>query len=151
MHLGGIVKSKRKLLKMMTSGNSPCLDEVLKGKTIKGPSRTSRTFCSLVYVFSPRIGPPRIVMSGMGVLVVIQHLELLKPLCLGVVNVLGEGDEWRSRRGSVGSRNFEWRTGRWFKRQQLTLLLAAHARHADRKSTRLNSSHESTSRMPSSA
>ena len=118
------------MLETMTSGNSPCLNEVLERKTIKVPHRTTKTLGGLVNIFGCQISPTRIVASGPRVLAVERGFESLEALRLGVVNVLGEGDEWRSRRGSVGSRNFEWRTGRWFKGQQLTLLLSAHDRHA---------------------
>ena len=49
-------------------------------------------------------------MGGPGILTVVGGFEPLEALCLGVVDVLGEGDE-SGRRGSVGSRHFVWRTG----------------------------------------
>ena len=76
------------------------------------------------------IDPIGIVTSGSGVLDVVSRLELLETLGAGIVHVLSVGDELGRRRRSVGSRHFVWRTGWWFERQRLTLLLAAHVRHA---------------------
>ena len=50
-------------------------------------------------------------MSGSRVLDIVLRLELLEPLSTGIVNVLSIGDELGRRRGSVGGRHFEWRTG----------------------------------------
>ena len=69
-------------------------------------------------------------MGSPGVLLVEDGLVLFEALYLGIVNVLGEGNESRRRQRSVGSRHFVWRTGQWCKRQRLTLLLSAHDRHA---------------------
>ena len=68
-------------------------------------------------------------MSGSHVLDIVVCLEVFETLCASIVDVLGIGNELRRRR-SVGGRHFEWRTGGWFKRQRLTLLLSAHDRHA---------------------
>ena len=68
-------------------------------------------------------------MGRPSVLDVVPCLELLETLHMGIVNILGVGDELRRRRRIVGSRHFVWRTGRWCRTQRLTLLLAAHARH----------------------
>ena len=127
-HLGSIVGSKEETFEMTVSSNGPHLDEVLKGQAIKGPLGASRTLCSLVYIFGLRIGPTSIITGSTSVLVVVHGLEPLEALCLGVVNILGEGNKSR-RRGSIGSRHFVWRMGRWCKAQWLTLLLAAHVRH----------------------
>ena len=67
-------------------------------------------------------------MGSMGILLVEDGLVLFEALCLGVVNILGKGD--KSGRRSIGVRHFMWRMGWWCRRQQLTLLLVAHARHA---------------------
>ena len=71
-----------------------------------------------------------IIASGSRVLDVVLRLEPFEALSVGIVDVLGVRDEIRRRRRSVGSRHFEWRTGWWFKRQRLMLLLSAHDRHA---------------------
>ena len=68
-------------------------------------------------------------MGSPGVLLVEDGLVLFEALYLGIVNVLGEGNESRRRQRSVGSRHFVWRTGQWCKAQWLTLLLTAHVRH----------------------
>ena len=110
-HLCCIVGSKGKALEMTVCRNSPHLNKVLKGKTIEGSFQTTGTLCSLVHVFSARICPARIVTSGTSVLAVVGSFELLEALCLGIVDILGKGDENRRRRGSIGSRHFVWRTG----------------------------------------
>ena len=110
MHLDGVVGSKGETFEMTASSNSPCLNKVLKGETIKSPLGTSRTLRGLVDVFSLRIGPTWIVTSGPGVLAVVIGLKPLEALHLGIVDVLGEGDESRRRR-SVGSRHFDVENG----------------------------------------
>ena len=127
-HLRHIVGSQRQVLEMMASSHGPGLNKILQGKTVKGPLRTSRTFGSLVDVFSTRIWPMRIVASGTGIPTIVRGFEPLKALHPGVVDILGEGDKWRRR--SIGSRHFVWRMGWWFRGQWLMLLLSAHDRHA---------------------
>ena len=86
-------------------------------------------FSGIVDVFHHQVSPLQIVASSLGVLLVEDGLVLFEPLCLGVVDILGKGNESRRRR-SVGSRHFVWRMGWWCRRQWLTLLLSAHDRHA---------------------
>ena len=109
-HLGGIVQSKGKTFEMMMSGNGPRLNEVLKGKAIKGPFGTAWTFGCLVHIFGSRASPSQIVASSTSILVIIRSLKLLEALHLGVIDILGEGDK-SGRRRSIGSRHFKWRTG----------------------------------------
>ena len=52
-----------------------------------------------------------IVSSNPSILDVVPRLELLEALSVGVVDILGIGDELGRRGRSVGSRHFEWRTG----------------------------------------
>ena len=97
------------MLEMTVSSNSPHLNKVLKGQTIEGPLRTTRTLGSLVDIFGLWIGPSRIVMGSTSILVVVRGFEPLEALCLGVVDILAEGDE--SRRRSIGSRHFDVEDG----------------------------------------
>ena len=90
---------------------------------------TPWTFDGLEDHLGRRIRPIRIVMGSTGILDIVMSLETLEALHLGVIDILGIGDKLRRRRRSVGSRHFEWRTGRWCKVQRLMLLLAAHVRH----------------------
>ena len=106
-HLGSIVRSKREAFQATMSSNGPSLYEVLKGEAIEGPLRTTRTLGSLVYIFSPWIGPVRIITGGMGVLVIVSGLEPLEALSLGVVDILGKGNERGRRSRSIGSRHFD--------------------------------------------
>ena len=110
-HLGGVVGSEGKTFEMTASGDGPRLNKVLKGQTIKGPLRAPWTLHSLVDIFGPQIGPSWIITGSMGVLVVVRGLKPLEALCPSIVDVLGKGDESGRRRGSVGGRHFEWRTG----------------------------------------
>ena len=105
-------------------------DEVVQGERIEGSKGTSWTLDGLINYFGRWVGPIWIITGGPGILDVVPCLELLEALCMGIVDVLGVGNELRRRNRSVGSRHFEWRTGRWFERQRLTLLLSAHDRHA---------------------
>ena len=130
LHLSHIVRSQGQALETMMSGHRPGGDKVVQRQTIKGTERTPRTLDSLIDCLGRRISPPRIIAGATGVLDVVVALEPLEALRPGIVDVLSIGDELRRRRGSVGSRHFEWRTGWWFKGQRLTLLLSAHDRHA---------------------
>ena len=94
-HLGSIIQSKREVLETTMSGDSPHLNKVLEGQSIKGPLRTPQTLRSLVYVFGLRIRPMRIIAGSTGILVVVGSLELLEALYPGVIDILGEGDESR--------------------------------------------------------
>ena len=49
----------------------------------------------------------RIVPGTSSILLVVNHFKLLEALHLGVVNVLGKGDERRGRSRSKGSRHFD--------------------------------------------
>ena len=51
-------------------------------------------------------------MGGPSIFDVVVSFETFKALHLGIVDVLGIGNELRRRRRSVGSRHFKWRTGR---------------------------------------
>ena len=95
---------------MTMSSNRPRGDEVDKGKTVKSPKSTPQTLHSLVDSFSRQIGPPWIITGGTGILDIVAGFEPLEALCLGVVNILGVGDELRRRR-SVGSRHFNVEDG----------------------------------------
>ena len=88
-----------------------------------------RTLDGLIDDLRRWIDPIGIVMSGSRILDIVPRLELLEAFGASIVNVLSIGDELGRRRRSVGERHFKWRTGRWCKTQQLTLLLAAHVRH----------------------
>ena len=129
LHLSRVVRSQGQTLEMTTSGHRPRGDEVVQRQTIEGTECTPQTLDSLENRLGRRIGPPRIIASAASVLDIVATLESLEPLCAGIVDVLGIGDELRRRRRSVGGRHFEWRMGGWCKTQQLTLLLAAHVRH----------------------
>ena len=95
---------------MTMSDNQSQSDEVLKGQGFKGPLQTTRTLDGVVDVFSCWVGPSWIVVSSTGILLVEDDPVLFKALCLGVIDILGVGDESRRRR-SIGIRNIEWRMG----------------------------------------
>ena len=92
-----------------TSDHGTSINKVLKGETIKGPHQATRTLGSLINIFGPWIRPMRIVMGDTSVLAVVRGFEPLEALCLGVVDILAEGDE--SRRRSIGSRHFNMEDG----------------------------------------
>ena len=108
---------------MTTNSNRPQSDEVLQGKSIEGPLGAPGTLDGIIHVFGCWIGPLWIVTSSSSILLVENGLVLFKALHLGVVKVLGEGNESRRRR--IGGRHFVWRMGQWCRRQWLTLLLSA--------------------------
>ena len=110
-HLSRIVGRQGQMLETTTSSHRPRGDEVIQGQTIKGTERTPRTLDSLENRLSRQIDPPRIVTGNSGVLDVVATLESLKALCPRIVDILSIADELRRRRRSVGSRDFEWRTG----------------------------------------
>ena len=114
---------------MITSSHGTRRDKVVQRKRVKGTECTPWTFYGLVNHFSRRVDHVWIIVGGPSILDIVPRLELLEALGAGIINVLGVGDELRRRR-SVGGRHFGGRTGRWFKRQRLTLLLSAHDRHA---------------------
>ena len=97
------------MLGVTTSSDESQSDEVLEQESIKGPLQATTTLDSVVDIFGCQVGPPRIVAGGTGVLLVEDGLVLLKALHLGVVNILGKGNE--SRRRSIGGRHFVWRMG----------------------------------------
>ena len=99
------------MLETTMSGHRPRGDEVVQRQTIEGTERTPRTLDSLEDRLGRQIDPPRIVVGNASVLDIVATLELLEALRLGIVDILGIGDELRRRRRSVGSRHFEWRTG----------------------------------------
>ena len=127
-HLRRIVGRQGQALEAATSSNGARRNEVVQGQRVEGSKGAAGTLHSLIDRLGQRIRRIWIVTGSMGVLDVVLGLELLEPLRMGVVNVLGVGDEGRRRR-STGSRHFVWRMGGWCKTQQLTLLLAAHVRH----------------------
>ena len=109
-HLCHIVGCQGQALEAMTSSDGPRGDETLKRESIESLLRTSGTLDGIIDVFSCWVGPPRVVIGGTGVLLVEDGFVLFKALHLGVVDVLGKGDESRRRgRRSVGSRHFVWR------------------------------------------
>ena len=128
LHLSHIIGSQGQALETTMHSHQSRGNKVIEGKTIKGMESTPWTLNSLIDHLSQRVGPVQIITSGSGILDVVPHLELLEALCLGVINILGIGNELRRRR-SVGSRHFIWRMGQWCKTQWLMLLLAAHVRH----------------------
>ena len=95
---------------MATNSNGSRGDEILKGECVKSPLRTPGTLDGIVDVFHHQVSPLQIVASSLGVLLVEDGLVLFEPLCLGVVDILGKGNESRRRR-SIGSRHFVWRMG----------------------------------------
>ena len=105
-------------------------DEVLKREHIEGPLWTTGRLDGMVNVFCHWVSPLRIIVGSPGVLLVEDGLVPLEALHIGVVDILGKGNEIRRRKRSVGSRHFVWRMGWWFKGQWLILLLSAHDRHA---------------------
>ena len=105
-------------------------DEVVQQQRVEGPGSTPRTLHSLIDGFGRGIDPVGIVASDTGILDIVPRLELLEPFGASIVHILGVGNELGRRGRSVGGRHFKWRMGRWFKRQQLMLLLSAHDRHA---------------------
>ena len=113
----------------MTSSGGTQRDEVVQRQSVEGLESTTRTLDHLVDRFSRRIHAVGIIASGPRIFDVVPHLETLEALYPSIVDILGVGNELGRRRGSVGSRHFVWRTGRWCKTQRLTLLLAAHVRH----------------------
>ena len=114
----------------MMSSNGSRSDEVLEGESIKGPLQTTRTFDGIVDISHHQVGPLWIVTSSPGVLLVEDGFVPLEAFQVGVIDVLSVGRKRSRWRRSVGGRHFMWRTGWWFKGQQLTLLLSAHDRHA---------------------
>ena len=96
-------------------------------KRLSSCATTPTRLDGIVDIFHHQVSTTRIVPSAASVLLVEDGLVLFKALCIGVVNILGKGHK---RRRSVGNRHFMWKMGRWFKGQQLTLLLSAHDRHA---------------------
>ena len=111
LHLSCIVGSQRQVLQVTTSSHGTRRDKVVQGEHIKGAQSASWTLNGLVDRLGRRISHVGIIASGMGVLDVVPPLEDLETLGAGVVDILGIGNELRRRRGSVGSRHFEWRTG----------------------------------------
>ena len=87
-------------------------DEVLKGKSIEGPLRTPTRLDGIVNIFRSWAGTMRIVTGTTSILLIEDSLVLFEALCVGVVDVLGEGHKSRRSR-SIGSRHFMWRMGRW--------------------------------------
>ena len=129
LHLCRIVGSQGQMLQTTTSRNRTSQDKAVQRESIQGAERASWTLHSLIDNFGQRIRHIRIVMSGSRVLDIVVRLEVFETLCASIVDVLGIGNKLRRRR-SVGGRHFEWRTGGWFKRQRLMLLLSAYDRHA---------------------
>ena len=64
--------------------------------------RAPRRLDSVVDVFHHQVGPSLVVVSNPGVLLVIDGVELLEPLCVGVVDVLSVGHKRSRRRRSIG-------------------------------------------------
>ena len=110
LHLSRVVGSQGQTLKTMTCGHRPRGNEVVEGETVKGTECAPRTLHCLINCLSQRICPVGIVTGGLGVLNVVPHLEMLKALRLGIVDILGIGDKLRRRR-SVGSRHFDVEDG----------------------------------------
>ena len=109
-HLHCIIGRQGQTLEATTSCDGARGDEIVQRQSVEGPESATRTLDSLVNGFGRRIDPIGIIASGPGILDVIPRLELLKTLGVGVVDILGVGDELRRGR-SVGGRHFEWRTG----------------------------------------
>ena len=128
-HLCVVVGSQGQMLQMTTSHNWTQHQEVLEGQLFEGSFGASGILDLIVDSLWDQIGGVWIVMCGASILLVVQGLELLEALHLGVVGISSEGDKSRGRR-SVGSRHFVWRTGWQWKGQWLTLLLGAYPRHA---------------------
>ena len=80
---------------MVMSSNGPQSNEVLEEESVEGPLGTPATLDSVVDLFSCQIGPPWIIMRGIGVLLVEDGFILLKVFHLGVVDILGKRDENR--------------------------------------------------------
>ena len=127
-HLRHIVRHQGQMLETMTSSDQSQSDEILERECVEGPLQTTRTLDSVVYIFCHWVGPPWIIMGSPGILLVENGLVPFEAFHLGVIDILSEGN--KSGRRSIGSRHFVWRTGQWCRRQQLTLLLSAHDRHA---------------------
>ena len=127
-HLCSIVGCQGQVLGMTASRTGSRSDEILEGESVEGPLGTPTRLDGVVDIFRRQVSTIRIVPSAASVLLVEDGLVLFEALHIGVVDILGKGH--KRRRRSVGSRHFMWRTGRWFKGQQLTLLLSAHDRHA---------------------
>ena len=112
------------------SSYSPGRDEVVQCQRVEGPESATRTLDHLVDHFGWGVNTIGIIASSPHVFDIVPCLELFEPLGVGVIDILGIGHKLGRRGRSVDSRHFEWRTGWWFERQQLTLLLSAHDRHA---------------------
>ena len=112
------------------SSDGPRSDEVLERKSVEGLLRTTGRLDGVVYIFCCWVSPSLIVASDLGVLLVVDWMELLEAFHVGVIDILSVGRKRSRQRRSVGVIHFEWRTGWWCKGQWLTLLLAVHVRHA---------------------
>ena len=110
-HLHRVVRCQGQLLEATTSSDRPRGNEIVQGQRVEGSESAARTLDGLVDDFGGRIYPIRIVTGGLSILDIVLRLELLETLGVGVVDVLGVGNELGRRRKSVGSRHFEWRTG----------------------------------------
>ena len=128
-HLCCIVGCQGQALEATTSRNQSGSDEVLERERVEGLLRAATQLDGIVDLFCCRVCALWIVSGAASILLVEDGFVLFEALRLGVVNVLGEGDESRRRR-NIGGRHFVWRMGRWCKGQWLTLLLSAHDRHA---------------------
>ena len=104
LHLGSIVRGERETLEATTSRNTPRGDEVLERQRGHITFQHTAQLGSSINIECQWVGTTRIVPSTVGVLLVIDRLELFVALHPGVVDILGKGDESRRSR-SEGSRH----------------------------------------------
>ena len=110
-YLHRVVGRQRQSLEATVSGDSTRRDEIVQQQRVERPESTTRTLDGLVDGFGRGVDAIWIVASSPCVLDIVLRLETLEPIGVSVVDVLSVGDELGRRRGSVGSRHFEWRMG----------------------------------------
>ena len=117
------------MLQLASGSNTPRGDKVLEGEFFELLLSQTSILDLVVDGGSGRVWNSWIIPQHLGVLLVVQVSETLKPFGPRVVRISSKGDKARRRQRSIGSRNFEWRMGQQWKGQQLMLLLGAYPRH----------------------
>ena len=82
----------------------------MERERIEGPLGTPAQLDGIVDIFHHQVGTTRIIPGATGIVLIEDGPVLFETLHLGIIDILGEGDESRGRR-SVGSRHFVWRMG----------------------------------------